>query len=91
MLPSRLPLGSNPRPNPMNTRTEYVLSEPQAVAILAALKLLDSGKVAQMLPDTRGELSQAYHRLNGALSRNLYGPHTNAETGRMAFLKGGLI
>jgi hypothetical protein len=74
----------------MNTRTEYVLSEPQAVAILAALKLLDSGKVAQMLPDTRSELSQAYHRLTGALSRNLNGPHT-AEVGRMAFLKGGLI
>ena len=61
------------------TRTEYLLSEPQAVAVLAALKLLDSGKVASMLPDTRNELSRAYHRLNGALSRNLYGPHTNSE------------
>ena len=74
----------------MNTRTEYLLSEPQAVAVLAALKLLDSGKVASMLPDTRSELSRAYHRLNGALSRNLNGPHT-AEEGRMSFLKGGLI
>jgi hypothetical protein len=61
----------------MNTRSEYVLSEPQAAAILAALKLLDSDKVAQMLPETKGELSLAYHRLTGALSRNLNGSHTN--------------
>ena len=74
----------------METRTEYILSQPQAVAILAALKCLDSGKVAQLLPDTRDELSLAYHRLNGALSRSLHGPHT-AEEGRMSFLKGGLI
>ena len=74
----------------MQTRTEYILSEPQATAILAALKLMDSGKIAQLLPDTRAELSMAYHRLNGALSRNLHGPHT-AEVGRMAFLKGGLL
>jgi len=74
----------------MQTRTEYILSEPQAVAILAALKLLDSSKVVQLLPDTRSELSQAYHRLNGALSSNLHGPHT-AEVGRMGFLKGGLL
>lgn len=64
----------------MTTRTEYILSEPQAVAILAALKLLDSSKVAAMLPETKSELSLAYHRLNGALSRNLYGPHTNPES-----------
>ena len=63
----------------MNTRTEYLLSEPQAVAVLAALKLLDSRKVAEMLPDTRSELRQACHRLSGALSSNLYGPHTNPE------------
>ena len=74
----------------METRTEYILSEPQAAAILAALKLLDSGKVAQLLPDTRNELSQAYHRLNGALCRNLYGPRA-AKVERMAFLKGGLL
>ena len=61
----------------MDTRAEYILSEPQAVAILAALKLLDSTKVADMLPETRGELSTAYHRLSGALSRNLNGPHSN--------------
>jgi hypothetical protein len=61
----------------MNTHAEYVLTEPQAVAILAALKLLDPGKVAQMLPETKGELSLAYHRLTGALARNLNGPHTN--------------
>jgi hypothetical protein len=63
----------------MQTRREYVLSEPQAVAILAALKLLDSGKVAQMLPDTRSELSQAYHRLSGAVALNLNGSHANLE------------
>ena len=62
----------------MQTHTEYTLSEPQAVAILAALKLLDKSKVAEMLPETKGELSLAYHRLTGAVARNLNGPHTNA-------------
>ena len=68
------------QPNPLttvNTKREYLLSEPQAVAILAALKLLDPGRVSQMLPETKGELSLAYHRLTGALSGNLNGPHTN--------------
>lgn len=64
----------------MQIRTEYILSEPQAVAILAALKLLDSSKVAAMLPETKGELSLAYHRLTGAVARNFNGPHTSTNT-----------
>lgn len=64
----------------MTTRTEYVLSEPQVVAILAALKILNHSKLTEMLPETKSDLSMAYHRLNGALHRNLYGPHTNPES-----------
>lgn len=53
-------------------KVTYELTEPQAVAILAALKLLEPGKVTNGLcEETRGNLSMAYHRLRGALSRSL--------------------
>jgi hypothetical protein len=53
----------------MNTR---------AVAVLDALAdfAIDW---AEMLPDTRSELSQASSRFAGAASCNLNGPHTNPE------------
>lgn len=50
----------------------YELSEPQAVAILAALKLLKPEQVKELSPETKSELSIAYHRLNGAVIRSLY-------------------
>ena len=49
----------------------YELSEPQVVAILAALKLLEPGKVSTLSEETRGNLSLAYHRLRGKLTRSL--------------------
>jgi hypothetical protein len=55
----------------------YELSEPQAVALLAALKQLKPEQVSALLPETRDNLSMAYHRLNGALVRSLYGPSAN--------------
>lgn len=50
----------------------YELSEPQAIALLAALKQLKPEQVRTLLPETRDNLSMAYHRLNGALARSLY-------------------
>ena len=55
----------------MNIIVSYELSESQAVAILAALKLLQPEQVERLLPETKSELSLAYHRLSGALSRSL--------------------
>jgi len=57
----------------MNTSVTYHLSEPQAAAILAALRKLSPGAVAELLPETRSELSSAYHRLRGALTRSSQG------------------
>ena len=50
----------------------FQLSEPQATAVLAALQLLKPEQVKELLPDTQSELSSAYHRLRGALTRSLY-------------------
>jgi hypothetical protein len=49
----------------------YELTEPQAVAILAALKLLEPSKVSTLNEETKGNLSMAYHRLRGKLTRSL--------------------
>lgn len=49
----------------------YELTEPQAVAILAALKLLEPGKVSTLNQETKDNLSMAYHRLRGKLTRSL--------------------
>lgn len=58
--------------SPLETmEIEYKLSEPQAIAILAALKLIPPESVRDLLPETQGNLSRAYHRLNGALCRSL--------------------
>ena len=55
----------------------YRLSEPQAVAIVAALKLLDAEQVDELCEETKSNLSIAYHRLNGALTRSLHGPQAH--------------
>jgi hypothetical protein len=49
----------------------YELTEPQAVAILAALKLLEPSKVSTLNQETKDNLSMAYHRLRGKLTRSL--------------------
>lgn len=55
----------------MKVTVAYHLSEPQAVAILAAFKRLTPEQVATLSTETRDNLSIAYHRLNGALVRSL--------------------
>lgn len=50
----------------------YELTEPQAVAILAALKLLEPNKVSTLNQETKDNLSMAYHRLRGKLTRSLH-------------------
>ena len=57
----------------------YRLSEPQAVAILAALKCLTPDQVNTLTEEGRSNLSIAYHRLNGAVVCSLYESHTNPE------------
>ena len=52
--------------------TTYQLSEPQATAVIAAVRLLKPEQVEELLPDTQSELFNAYHRLRGELTRSLY-------------------
>ena len=53
--------------------TTYELSEPQVVAILAAIKQLQPEQVAAFSDETKDNLSLAYHRLRGRLTASLHG------------------
>lgn len=50
----------------------FEVSEPQASALLAVLNQLTPEQMASLLPETRENLTAAYHRIRSELSRSLY-------------------
>lgn len=55
----------------METVFTCQLSEQQAVALISALKRVDQSYVRELGEESKGHLSAAYHRLNGAVQRHL--------------------